>query len=56
MMQPDAARPPTWIEVSLNGPWGRTLQPRIPIAPAEIVTRTTKRRVVRTTIGRHTPA
>jgi 3-keto-5-aminohexanoate cleavage enzyme len=32
-----AARPPTWIEVSLNGPWGRALQPRIPIAPAEIV-------------------
>lgn len=32
-----AARPPTWIEVSLNGPWGRGLQPRIPIAPAEIV-------------------
>jgi len=37
MMQTDAARPPTWIEVSLNGPWGRALQPRIPIAPAEIV-------------------
>lgn len=27
----------TWIEVALNGPWGRALQPRIPITAAEIV-------------------
>jgi uncharacterized protein (DUF849 family) len=27
----------TWIEVALNGPWGRALQPRMPITVAEIV-------------------
>jgi 3-keto-5-aminohexanoate cleavage enzyme len=26
-----------WLEVALNGPWGRELQPRIPITVAEIV-------------------
>jgi uncharacterized protein (DUF849 family) len=26
-----------WLEVALNGPWGRELQPRIPIAVKEIV-------------------
>src|SRR3712207_3382131 len=29
--------PKTWIEVALNGPWGRTLQPRMPITVEEIV-------------------
>ena len=27
----------TWIEAALNGPWGRDLQPRIPVSLAEIV-------------------
>ncbi len=27
----------TWIEAALNGPWGRGLQPRIPISVPEIV-------------------
>jgi uncharacterized protein (DUF849 family) len=27
----------TWIEVALNGPWGRALQPRIPVTVDEIV-------------------
>ncbi len=27
----------TWIEVALNGPWGRALQPGIPIGVDEIV-------------------
>ena len=29
--------PKTWIEVALNGPWGRALQPRMPITVEEIV-------------------
>lgn len=29
--------PPTWLEVSLNGPWSRTRQPRIPVLADEIV-------------------
>ncbi|MBM3393815.1 MAG: 3-keto-5-aminohexanoate cleavage protein [Betaproteobacteria bacterium] len=28
----------TWVEVALNGPWSRKIQPRIPITVAEIVT------------------
>jgi uncharacterized protein (DUF849 family) len=28
---------PTWIEVALNGPWGRALQPRIPVAVDQII-------------------
>ncbi|MBM3395945.1 MAG: 3-keto-5-aminohexanoate cleavage protein [Betaproteobacteria bacterium] len=27
----------TWVEVALNGPWSRKIQPRIPITVAEIV-------------------
>ncbi|MBL8532704.1 MAG: 3-keto-5-aminohexanoate cleavage protein [Betaproteobacteria bacterium] len=27
----------TWIEVALNGPWGRDRQPKIPITDAEII-------------------
>ena len=27
----------TWIEAALNGPWGRALQPRIPVSVSEIV-------------------
>jgi hypothetical protein len=27
----------TWIEVALNGPWGRERQPGIPIAPEQII-------------------
>ena len=27
----------TWIEVALNGPWGRALQPRIPVTVDEII-------------------
>ncbi len=27
----------TWIEVALNGPWGRELQPRAPITVDAIV-------------------
>src|SRR5919205_2671505 len=27
----------TWIEAALNGPWGRDLQPRIPVSVSEIV-------------------
>jgi uncharacterized protein (DUF849 family) len=27
----------TWLEVSLNGPWGRGKQPRIPVGVKEIV-------------------
>jgi 3-keto-5-aminohexanoate cleavage enzyme len=27
----------TWLEVSLNGPWGRARQPRIPVSVTEIV-------------------
>jgi 3-keto-5-aminohexanoate cleavage enzyme len=27
----------TWLEVALNGPWGRGLQPRIPVSVREIV-------------------
>ena len=27
----------TWLEVALNGPWGRARQPRIPVAVADIV-------------------
>jgi uncharacterized protein (DUF849 family) len=27
----------TWLEVSLNGPWGRARQPRIPVSVGEIV-------------------
>ena len=26
-----------WLEVALNGPWGRQRQPRIPIEPSEII-------------------
>jgi 3-keto-5-aminohexanoate cleavage enzyme len=29
--------PQTWIEVALNGPWGRERQPGIPITPEEII-------------------
>ncbi len=29
--------PKVWLEVALNGPWGRELQPRIPICPNEII-------------------
>ena len=29
--------PTTWLEVALNGPWGRARQPRIPVAIKEIV-------------------
>jgi len=29
--------PKTWLEVALNGPWGRQRQPGIPVAIAEIV-------------------
>jgi 3-keto-5-aminohexanoate cleavage enzyme len=29
--------PTVWLEVALNGPWGRGLQPRIPITVKEIV-------------------
>src|SRR5262249_50681371 len=32
-----AMRNKTWLEVALNGPWGRKAQPGIPIAVAEIV-------------------
>ena len=28
---------PTWIEVALNGPWGRARQPAIPLAEREII-------------------
>lgn len=28
---------PVWLEVALNGPWGREAQPGIPISPEEIV-------------------
>lgn len=28
---------PVWLEVALNGPWGRDTQPGIPIAPEEII-------------------
>ena len=28
---------PTWLEVSLNGPWSRTKQPKIPVLADEIV-------------------
>jgi uncharacterized protein (DUF849 family) len=28
---------PVWLEVALNGPWGRRLQPRIPVGADEIV-------------------
>ena len=27
----------TWLEVALNGPWGRTRQPGIPVRLADIV-------------------
>ena len=27
----------TWIEVALNGPWGKKRQPRMPIAVSDIV-------------------
>jgi uncharacterized protein (DUF849 family) len=27
----------TWIEAALNGPWGRGLQPGIPVSPEEII-------------------
>ena len=27
----------TWLEVALNGPWGRKSQPGVPISVAEIV-------------------
>jgi hypothetical protein len=37
-METGAVRKPTWIEIRLNGPPGGALQPRISIAPAEIVT------------------
>lgn len=30
-------QPKTWLEVSLNGPWGRERQPRIPVTADEIV-------------------
>jgi 3-keto-5-aminohexanoate cleavage enzyme len=30
-------RKKTWLEVSLNGPWGRTRQPRIPVSVKDIV-------------------
>ena len=26
-----------WIEAALNGPWGRGLQPGIPVSPEEII-------------------
>lgn len=32
-----AMRNKTWLEVALNGPWGRTSQPGIPVSVAEIV-------------------
>lgn len=34
-----ASRPkkPVWIEAAINGPWGRALQPGIPITEAEII-------------------
>lgn len=28
---------PTWLEAAINGPWGRSRQPRIPVSTAEIV-------------------
>ncbi len=28
---------PVWLEVALNGPWGRETQPGIPITPEEII-------------------
>ena len=33
----NAPTPKTWLEVSLNGPWGRGRQPRIPVGVDEIV-------------------
>jgi uncharacterized protein (DUF849 family) len=27
----------TWLEVSLNGPWGKAMQPGIPISVGKIV-------------------
>jgi uncharacterized protein (DUF849 family) len=30
--------PAVWLEVALNGPWGRALQPRMPITVGELVT------------------
>lgn len=27
----------TWIEVALNGPWGRNLQPNVPLSVAELI-------------------
>ena len=27
----------TWLEVSLNGPWGRGRQPRIPVSVKDII-------------------
>lgn len=30
-------QPKTWVEVALNGPWGRGIQPGIPVAVDEIV-------------------
>jgi 3-keto-5-aminohexanoate cleavage enzyme len=29
--------PPTWLEVALNGPWGKALQPGIPVRVEDIV-------------------
>jgi 3-keto-5-aminohexanoate cleavage enzyme len=34
---PNMDQPRTWLEVSLNGPWGRGKQPRIPVSVDEIV-------------------
>src|SRR4029077_17905551 len=31
------ARHPVWLEAALNGPWGRDLQPGIPVTVAEII-------------------
>lgn len=34
----DEGKPgPVWLEVALNGPWGRDTQPGIPITPEEII-------------------
>jgi 3-keto-5-aminohexanoate cleavage enzyme len=30
-------KPPTWLEVAINGPWSRTRQPNMPITADEIV-------------------
>jgi uncharacterized protein (DUF849 family) len=35
--QPQMTGDPTWLEVALNGPWGRARQPGIPVAVEQIV-------------------